>query len=378
MKIKTVLRKRKDHFKATIYKQFRRNWDIAPGDVIILKINGKELVRSVMEDFDFSLPKRMFKEANHGDQIELQIVDYAKKHQCTKRSKYTIKDNKLDIRHFIPKLTKYEQEIYIINRDNISSSVWYPVRGGVNHITLRHFVDIDKISELLGFYFGDGTTCESIRSFRLTNCEPSTLTHCLQLLDEMNINKTQFKIQVIYSTNREIDQQITDRCINFWSKTLKINKKQIVSVTKANAIQEGLLYGSARICFDNSAFVEIMLHGVLPSVIKTIKTPRSEADYKLLKGFLRGLFAAEGSVNLNKNGSVVKIGMAFDPHSTELDLYKILLKNIDVNLGKTKGNELYIYNYKNIKRLHNIDAFAMHRKRNRKFQKGFKTHKFTS
>ena len=219
-------------------------------------------------------------------------------------------------------------------------------------MNIKKFVDIDKIAELIGFYYGDGSTSKSIRSFRLTNCEPSVLNYCLDILEDIGINRERFKAQIIYSTNKELTEDIKSKCTNSWSGYLNVNKENIVSVTKADNVRETLKYGSARIFIDNAVLVEVFLHGLLEGILQRITKPKSIIDKRLLEGFIRGLLAAEGSVNLNENGSVVKVGISYDPHSNELDLYKNLLKNLNINHGGTKGNELYIYGFNNIKKLY--------------------------
>ena len=149
-----------------------------------------------------------------------------------------------------------------------------------------------------------------------------------------------------------------------------------MSVNKSKGLTESLEHGSARIFFDSSVLVEIFLNGVLKNFMNFIINPKNINEMKILNGFLRGLAAAEGSITLTKLKSLSKIGLSFDPHSDELELYKKILKNIGVKYGGTKGNELYIYGIKNFKILNNIDLFKMHHRRREKFLLGYKNHKF--
>jgi len=374
MQIITKLRERKDHFMMTIYKEYRKNLDISIGDIIILNLNNYEVIRKIKKDFHISLPKSLLKNEGNGNKIKLFILQISKIGNCFKRPKSMVKNNKIDIRHFIPKKTIFNHPIYIIGRNKGYSSVWYPIGGGAGHINLKNHINIEKVAELIGFYFGDGSTSEGIRSFRLTNCEPSILNHCLDILGEIGIPRNRFKIQIIYSTDKELTESIKSKCINFWSKTLKINK--VVSVLKSKNVKETLEYGSARIFVDSAVLVEVVLHGLLKDILIRITNPKNIADKILLKGFIRGLLAAEGGIYLNKNGSVVKIGISYDPHSDELELYKKLLQNLNINYGGTKGNEFYVYGYNNIKKLYEIDAFKMHKSRNQKFVNGILNHRF--
>lgn len=376
MQITTKLRDKKDHFMVTIYKEERKKINISVGDILILNVGKDEFIRQVRKNFWISLPKRLLKNKNNNDKINLSIRKLAKIKDCEKRTKNIVYGNKLDIRYFIPRKTRLNYPLYIIERNKDHSSVWYPVGGGARHLNIKNFVNTNKIAELIGFYFGDGSTSKNIQSFRLTNCEPSVLNYCLDALEEIGIERDQCKIQVIYSTNKELTDDIKNRCIDFWSRILNINRKRIVSVTKAKNIRETLEHGSARIFIGSTVLVEILLHGLLKCFLQRITNPQEDVDYQLLRGFMRGLLAAEGCVYLNKQGSLIRVSISYNPHSEELNFYKTLLKNLGIGYGMIKGNELYIPRYKNMKKLFQLNAFKMHELRNQKFIKGFKNHKF--
>lgn len=239
-------------------------------------------------------------------------------------------------------------------------------------MTLNNFVNFEKLSELLGFYFGDGTKCQGIQSFRMTNCEPSVLIYCVGILQDIGITKEKLKVQVIYSTPDKVTKEIEMRCITFWSEILGLKKKQIVSVSKSNNIRESKLYGSARIFIDSSVMVQVFVRGIMQEIIKKIVNPKTKLDYVLLKGFMRGLLAAEGYPEFNIHKSLVKVGIAFNPHSDELELYHKLLVNLGITYGKTNRNALYTYHRKNMKKFKDFDAFKLHKTRNKKFLDGYK------
>lgn len=371
--IKTKLRERKDHFVVTLYKAEREAINALLGDLIIFTIKGHELIRPIRKDFHISLPKKLLQTEHHLDNINLIIQAVVKRENCLFRSEKPFLGNQLNINHFIPKVTRHGYPLYFIKRDDDYSTIWFPIGGGVNHVTIKNQVPIEKIAELLGFYFGDGSTSHGIQSFRITNCEPSNLKYSLEILELIGIKRDCCKVQVIYSTDKEIDSSIKERCTVFWSKALGIDKNKIVSVLPSRNVRETKFYGSARVFIDSSVLVEILLNGLLNGVVQRISNPSEENDYLLLKGFMRGLLAAEGGVTLNKNGTVVKVGISYDPPSYELDFYKKILSNLGIGYGKTKGNELYIYNHCNLLKLREIDAFRLHTARNAKFLSGFKS-----
>jgi len=369
--INVRLSERKDHFIVIIPKVERERLKISIGDISIINFNNNELVRPVRADAAVSLPKRLLKDRQHDDWIELCVEKAISRDSCLNRPNKPFLNNKLDIRYFIAEKTDHNYPLYIIPRDEHTSTIWYPVGGGVRHITIYNLVHIEKIAEFLGFYFGDGTKCKNMQSLRMTNCEPSILVHSLNVLGEMGIDRKLCKVQIIYSTPQEITENIKQCCVRFWSKILQLDKKRIVSVNGAYNVRETRKHGSARICINSSVLFQIMVRNLLLGVIKRIVKPQDEIDYKLLKGFMRGLLAAEGFPELNNYGSLVKVGIAFNPYSNELNLYRKLLDNLNINYGKTHGNSLYVYQHKNMRKFNEFNAFRLHKTRNEKFLAGY-------
>lgn len=373
--LKFKLRDKKDHFVITLYKDFREKSNINQDSIILLNINGNEIIRIPNKDFHVSIPKRFAKTNLKNTQIKITRI--WNKEKAKNRKFKLFSKGKINIKSLIPTKTIFGHEIFILD-DGPYFYTWYSVGGGAEHIKIKNEMELEKLAELIGFYFGDGSTSHNIRSFRLNNCESSVLNYCLKILREIGIPKDKMKVQVIYSTPKSnLNNSIKRRCINYWSTILRFNKEQIISVNRSFGKTESLKYGSARVLLDNSLLVEVLLHGVLKNFLDFIKEPKRKEDMKILKGFLRGLAAAEGSVTLTKLKSLAKISMSFDPHSDELNLYKKILGNIDLKYGGTKGNELYIYGIRNFKIMEDLDLFKMHEQRREKFILGYKNHRFS-
>jgi len=373
-KFNTKLRDKKDHFVITLYKNIRRELKINHSNILLFKVNNHKIIRIPNKDFHLTIPKKIIK--NKNDEVEIEILEIHDIDKTQLRDKIFFEKDYINTNAFIPKKTIYGKDIYTINQGNYFY-MWYSIGGGVKPLKIKKKIELEKLSELLGFYFGDGNTTYNIRSFRLTNCESSVLNYCLDILEEIGINRDQAKIQIIYSSNKEIDNKIRQRCINYWSKELRINKKKIVSVNRSKNKRETLKHGSARIFIDNSNLTELFMHGFLKKFIKIIQNPKSKREEKILKGFLRGLAAAEGWVDLTKKKSLSRVGLAFNPHSKDLELYKRLLNNLNISFGKRHNNGLPITGINNFKILHELELFKIHKKRNDKFLLGYKNHKFS-
>jgi len=374
--IKTKLRDKKDHYVATIYKENREDLKILPNSILLLEINGEELIKiPTAIDFHITVPKRIVN--NQSNQIEIRLIGIHDKESSLSRDQELFVGESINLKSIIPKKNLFGKKIYVLE-EGAYLYVWYPVGGGAKHIKIKKFIEARKLAELMGFYFGDGNTSKDIRSFRINNCEVSVLNYCLDILEEIGLKRNDFKAQIIYSTDKgTLSQDIKQRCRSYWSKQLGISKNRIVSVNKSKNKRETLKYGSARIFLDNAVLVEIFLHGVLNKILKIIQDPENPVEIKILKGFLRGLAAAEGSVSLNKHKSLSRITLSFDPHSEELELYKRILNNLGIVSERVHGNELQIQKISNFRILKELEIFKMHEKRANKFSLGYANHKFS-
>lgn len=374
MQTKVRLRDQKDHFVTTLYKEFREKLQISQSSILLLKINNQEIIRIPNQDFHITIPKRIIK--LNKKVVKIKILKIYDKNDAKKRDRSPYSGHKLNIRAFMPKKTIFGKDLFALENGFDSMYVWYSVGGGARPIKIKKFINGEKIAEFLGFYSGDGNTSHTIRSFRITNCELSTLNYCLDILEELCLSRKEIKVQVIYSSDKDkLSLGIKRRCISYWSRSLKINKKQIISVNRSKNKRETLRYGSAKVLIDNCVLVEIFLHGLLKKIKKIVQNPSNNIEKKIAIGFFRGLLAAEGFVLLHK-GSLRTVGIAFNPHSNELELYKKILENLGIYWKRVHGNALIIHKFENFKRICELDGFKFHKKRNEKFISGLKKHRF--
>ena len=116
---------------------------------------------------------------------------------------------------------------------------------------------------------------------------------------------------------------------------------------------------------------------ILQEFIEILLSASNSSERNILIGFMRGLAAAEGYVGLTKLNSLSKLSLSFDPHSTELYFYRILLKNLGVEPAKVRGNQLYIYRISNFKIFNEINLFKLHDTKKEKFKLGYKNHRYS-
>lgn len=198
----TILRDKKDHYVITLYKDLRTKWKISPDSLLLLKINNEEFVKKpTKQDFHITIPKRVID--NSQAKVKIRLLNNFDVNQAIKREKQSFNRNLINISSVVPNKTLFNNQIYVCESSNYLY-VWYPIGGGAKHIKIKKMFNIERLSELLGFYFGDGNTSESIRTFRLNNCDASVLNYCLDILEDLGVKRNQFKVQIIYSTPEDI------------------------------------------------------------------------------------------------------------------------------------------------------------------------------
>jgi hypothetical protein len=115
----------------------------------------------------------------------------------------------------------------------------------------------------------------------------------------------------------------------------------------------------------------ILLQLFIENLIKLTPTIIKKLPAKEITSFLRGLFAAEGSVGLAKTGSVNEINFT-STREDERELVKFILEKLEITSHDSKKRyALRIFGFDNFKRLANIDIFEYHPERRLKFKKGF-------
>ena len=372
--ISTTLRERRDHFVITIYKEQRKKYEVNVGDFLVFKLNNKLLIRPIRRDYHVSLPKKLLRDKCHGEKIIIRDVLIFSPEICSWRPSVQFENSILDIRSIVPLETRkgYPLRIFPLSFDK--SIVWFSVPGGVEPIVINNFINLEDISEMSGFYFGDGTTCEGIQTFVLTNSEPSTIKHAIKFLRKVGISKGNFRFQIIYSNNHIfLSDKVKRRCIDFWVKELEILESQVVSVNLSRSKKEGVRHGSIKLLYYRVTFVEIMLN-FLREIENILRSNKFVKNKEILKGFMRGLLAAEGCPESNQIGSLIKVGISFDPYSKELEIYRKLLGMLDISYGKASGNCLYVYGHDNFKKFYTNKFFGLHKKRNLLFYAYYKNH----
>jgi len=135
-----------------------------------------------------------------------------------------------------------------------------------------------------------------------------------------------------------------DRIISYWSKNCNIPAEKVKLVPRPVERFKSAEYGCATLRLANSAFYSIIL-----AILNFCKNELSEKT--LLAYYLSGLLAGDGTVKLNKYGSIDSIGLAYDYNTDELAVYSSLLDELNIKFSVEISSTMRII------RMHNWKQF---------------------
>jgi DNA-binding transcriptional ArsR family regulator len=178
----------------------------------------------------------------------------------------------------------------------------------------------------LGLLEGEMIRSENSKSgqyISFSNMEPQLVKIVIKCLDNIGISKSRIRAQPILNTKHEKevgDQEIYD----YWLSNLNLNEDNLVGIHRDSRYETEAEYGSV-----NIKIYDTIARSVLNQILlETKDTERS----RFTKHFLRGLFAAEGSVNFSPQNRLNHISIGVKEKEVRSQ-YKEMLKTLDINPG---------------------------------------------
>ena len=234
----------------------------------------------------------------------------------------------------------------------------------------------EKLGEFCGLYYAEGfnskNSCWHITQF--TNSEPELIRQFISFLESdfsFEKNDLTFKIKVSEGKYFNLSKEET---INFWKKELDLNGSSRIQFYRESRITKKYSH-CMMVYFGNTVFRSI-LNRIIEKICEI-----SISNHKVRCGFLRGLFAGEGCVILNKSSLFgLEISQGFKKDN-EKDrkigrpkrefIKKLLeLEQIQTN-NPTSGIKVIITNFKNLERFHSLMLHSLHPKKFDKCNGGF-------
>jgi len=231
-------------------------------------------------------------------------------------------------------------------------------------VAVNRFISLDELfMEGLGLWRGEGGRKKGIY---FGNSDASLLRLFLDFTEQkIGIARLEFKTTINVPRLPASEDAVKGR----WSKELLLP-----------------LENFTRICVDpriNREYAQVYFNSILlAELLNTLYASSKEAvlsDSKLCVCFLRGLFAAEGSVLLKK--SEVLHHITFSSKDSELiQFLEKCLRLLGVKPGKymLNGMNLQIYGLPNFRRIRELGIHTLHPDKREKFELGFANYKRTN
>ncbi len=268
---------------------------------------------------------------------------------------------KINLLKFIPK--KLEHRDILIQKDNNFIIVKCNKINPPRPLKLKSFIKINLFfMEIMGLYFGDGLNSRNPRSNRSVNfCNNCFELHQLwiKFLENFMLNKDQLRAQIQVGINNDLKN---NELLDYWSLNTGIKKQnfQGISIKKNKAKRYGLLV----VNFNNKLFRSIF-NKIFDFCLDLCKEDRDFA-----KAFLKGLFAAEGHVQLNRNNSLATMSITIKDKKRRF-FVQSLLENLDIK-SRNCYERLDITGYLNFETIHSLKIANLHPEKGHTFKLGFK------
>jgi len=272
----------------------------------------------------------------------------------------------IDVLDLMPKRTERGREI-IVEMESERLILYVPRSrkwgGGKEskRIVLKRFLSLDDLFfEGLGLWVGEGGKSKGLY---FGNTCPEILSRFLDFSREkLGIDRAEFKVTL---NTPLFDNNTTKK----WSRMLKISIKNFTALCIDPRIN--LEYAQLYI---NS----IILAKIMKELFNAFK-PIILANEKFASAFLRGLFAAEGQVELKKSGVLFYISFSSIDENL-ITLIKKCFEFLKIHSGKymPQSRKFPIYGYRNLKRFKDLGIHTLHPEKRVRFEQGFASYRRTN
>lgn len=214
----------------------------------------------------------------------------------------------------------------------------------------------------LGIYLGEGSRN---RHPKVTNAEPKIINCAIKFFDLFGIDRTRLKvwIQLHERSNASINA-VKD----YWLKNTYLKPENIRNVRIKKSLGSAPVEKFGVVHLEvNSILLQLLIERLInktPSILR-------ELPFQEITFFLKGLFAAEGSVGFGKSGSINEINFT-SVRANEREIVKKLLNKLNiVTHDDNRGFRIRVFGFDNIQKFVDMGIFQYHPGREEKLNKGF-------
>lgn len=286
----------------------------------------------------------------------------------------------LDIVKIIPKknprtgsdivLTVNKEKIKIVWINRGKNGKILNLQNQPKPITIPRFLVLsEEFGEVLGMYYGDGTKNDT-SCVEFANSAPELLLMWIKFLENYKIPKKEMKFIVKVAENAKLKYNISeDEIRDYWRNILCIPKKKEIKVvwvkTPGKPSEYIQRYGTVAIRYSNatfSFFFNLLIQNLNNFIIKS---------REFLIGFLRGVVAAEGNVNLRANGSLSLIRIAGNKKERNF-ISSLFIRYLKIRTkDDDSSNQIYISSLKNLRKVKKLKLVELNLRKKQQFEMGY-------
>jgi|GEM_PF-3110714 len=215
----------------------------------------------------------------------------------------------------------------------------------------------------LGIYLGEGSRN---RKPKVTNSEPLVINQAIKFFELFGIGSSKLKAWIQL---HERSPKTFEEVRVFWLRNTNLEEGNLtkIRIKKSSGNSSVKPYGVIHL---EASFILLQL--LIENLIELTPLLMKETSKSQIVHFLRGAFAAEGSVELAKSGSLREVRYT-STREDERQMIRDLLERLGICVHEyKKGFELRVHGFKNLKTLLEIEIFKYHPIRNDKMLKGFR------
>lgn len=267
----------------------------------------------------------------------------------------------IDLKEFIPKKLDH-RDVFIREYNNYLEIKCNKIRPPKS-IRIRKQIILDKsFFEVIGLYYGDGTnarTGSGNRRVALANNNPILHKYWIKFLENFGIKKEQLYAQIYirkssYLTHKEF--------LAYWRSKTNIPFNRFCSKINIRNFKTKK-YGLLVVNFNNKLFREIF------DKIFNFSLDLCKKNKEFGISFLRGFFAAEGHITINKFGSLAWLDIPIKDLKRRAFI-KYLFNKIGIKLSENK-ERILVTGYLNFEKCYNYHLTDLHPNKNKDFKRGY-------
>ena len=286
-----------------------------------------------------------------------------------------VENNKLSIVEIAKDVLKDKELILEDLKDKIKIS-YKGKTAQPKPITLPKYVKLNEaLGEFCGLYYGEGATSKNswTSHTQFTNTDVGLVENFLSFVENhLDFDRKNFNYRI--KASRKANENLSEeQIIRFWKNKLGLIHNPIIKVYWDKGIKTR---SSHRMMVTLGS---IIFRRTLDQIMDLV-CELCFIHHRLRVGFIRGLFAGEGTVALNKESlhrAVISQGYK-DPIQDKKfgipkrNFIKKLLEyeNIKTNNNKT-GMNVIVTNLKNLEIFYNLKLYGLHKDKLKKFERGF-------